>query len=451
MVRKYLLGIACWILILANPPAVADDKAEIELLKKQLEMQAETIEALRSRLEAVESRQETQAEEVQAVKETAATTSSKPAVTSDYPMDIYGYLKLDAAFDTGGANNGNYLRWVDPDGVGRDDDQFSVTARQTRLGLKMQGPSLYGANTEGKIEMDFYGGGAENNAQIRMRHAYFTMEWPDRDLELLFGQTWDLMSPLVPRLVNFTNLWWTGNIGFRRAQARVTKGFAVGDEGRFAVALAATRNIGDPDLFAFGEDTGADAGFPTLQGRLFYEFPGSAGRETTLGLSGHYGEEEYDFVGFWGGRHDEDVKSWSVNLDAEIPIGKYLLFKSELFTGANLDAYVGGIGQGVVVRPFDDGSFRSVQAIRSHGGWVNLHIIPGGRWRYSVGGGFEDPDDGDLLPGARSRNMGVFANAGFFLRENIELMAELAHWRTDYYRGDDVENTRLQTAVRFSF
>jgi hypothetical protein len=440
------------LVLLSSPPVAAEDAAsEIDVLKQQLEEQAAIIDALRTRLEEVEARQDAQESQPPATTPEPDNEDTRPAVRGRYPMDLYGYIKLDAGYDTGGANTGNFVRWVDPDDGGRDDDQFSVTARQTRLGVSIKGPELAGATTRGKVEVDFYGSGGEDKPELRMRHAYFTMNWPERDLEALFGQTWDLMSPLIPRNLNFTNLWWTGNLGFRRPQARVTKGYSVGENGRISLALATTRTIGDPDFFAFGEDTGTDAGFPTIQGRAAYSFKGIAGEETSFGLSGHYGEEEHDFTTLLGGTGHRDVKSWSVSAEAHVPVAKKVLIEGEVWTGANLDAYVGGIGQGVVVVPFEDGRFRYVRAIRSRGGWIHLDAGPFKKWRIGLGAGIDDPEDDDLLVGQRSRNIGIFANAVYSVRENLDLGLEVLHWQTDYKDRDDADSLRLQGSAVFKF
>lgn len=46
---------------------------------------------------------------------------------------------------------------------------------------------------------------------------------------------------------------------------------------------------------------------------------------------------------------DLDADSWSANLDFDISILDWQRIKSEIFTGENLDVYLGGIGQGVAV------------------------------------------------------------------------------------------------------
>lgn len=458
--------LCCIYLTLGASLAVPVGADEIEQLREQLQAQARIIESLQSRLNAVEEKQAAQPPAAVAAPASAPAPANSPtpapaakdaggvlpALRSSVPMELYGLIKVDASRDSDGTNNGNFQRWVDPGDSGRDDSQFTLTARQTRLGIRANGPDVMGLSTEGRVEIDFYGDGAENAPEVRMRYANFTANWPEHNTELLFGQAVDLVSPYSARTLNFTNLWWTGNMGYRRPQIRATRHFKLADKRSIEVALAATRNIGDANTRAFGEDTGSDAGYPALQGRVAYEFINYTDRKSVISLSGHYGQEEFDFRSD-SGRHwsDQSVKTWSANFSAMLELSSKLQLTTEAFTGANLDAYASGIGQGVTLIPFEDGQFNIVQEVRARGAWADLEIGPFGKWRFTVGGGIEDLEESDLLPGARSRNIGVFANALYDLRKNIELGVELAHWRTSYVEEEDRSNLRLQGSATLKF
>ena len=136
-------------------------------------------------------------------------------------VSLYGTIKLDAAYDTSSIDVGNFARWVESPAV-EDDDQFNLTARQTRLGLRLAGPETEALAASGRVEIDFYEGGEENKNRLMLRHAYMVVDWLEPDIELLAGQTSDLISPLVPMTLNYSVAWWAGNIGYRRPQARLT-------------------------------------------------------------------------------------------------------------------------------------------------------------------------------------------------------------------------------------
>lgn len=66
----------------------------------------------------------------------------------------------------------------------------------TRIGLNLDGPTLIGAKSSGKIEADF-GGFSTTNSVLRIRHAYLQLRWQHPDgssSELLAGQTWHPLS-----------------------------------------------------------------------------------------------------------------------------------------------------------------------------------------------------------------------------------------------------------------
>ncbi|UCD56941.1 MAG: hypothetical protein JSV16_14145 [Candidatus Hydrogenedentota bacterium] len=291
----------------------------------------------------------------------------KPAVVSTYPIALYGRLKFDAAYDTARTDVGNFARWVESEENREDDDQFNATARESRLGLIIHGPDVAGLLTSGRVEVDFYEGGAENKTRLMMRHAYLQLDWPEYDFSILAGQTSDVISPLCPYTLNYSVAWWVGNIGYRRPQFRLTKGFDLGEANSVLLQGAASRTIGDDIPYDPG-DTGEDAGFPTLQGRAALSFPFLTNERATVGISGHWGEEEFDLD---NADSNEDLDSWSINLDFTFPIRYWLTLKGELWTGENLDSYLGGIGQGInqVKR----------EEIASVGGWAALSFGPFGR------------------------------------------------------------------------
>ena len=89
---------------------------------------------------------------------------SKKPLWSTLDIQFYGYIKLDAAWDSSGVFPGDYVLYTDRGREG--DDEFNLTARQTRLGLKIQGPDAGNMKASGVVEADFYGSaGAENKAE----------------------------------------------------------------------------------------------------------------------------------------------------------------------------------------------------------------------------------------------------------------------------------------------
>jgi hypothetical protein len=368
-------------------------------------------------------------------------TANKKPVWSQLDVQLYGYVKADASYDDSRTTTGNYIVYVDSEATNKNDNEFNLTANQTRLGLKINGPAESKIKSSGLVEFDFYGGSVytdENKAKIQMRHAYMNFEWPAYHFSILAGQTSDTMSPLVPDTLNYTVLWDGGNIGYRRPQIRLTKGFGPKSDVSLKLEGAVARTIGRTS--PTGSETGEDAGFPILQGRVSVTFPGFARKPATVGFSGHWGREEYDTAA--DGTH-QDFDSWSVNLDVSTPVNDKLMVKGELFNGVNLNTYLGGIGQGV--------NITTLKEIAAKGGWVAATLGPWGQSRFNVGYGLDDVDADDVANGARTLNRCLFGNFIYSLNKNAEVGLELSHWRTDYKGSEDADDMRAQASFIYKF
>jgi hypothetical protein len=380
------------------------------------------------------------------MEKTGTTESAVPKpVWSNLDIQLYGYLKLDAAYDTSRIDNGDYAKWVESEYLNSNDNEFNMTARETRLGMLINGPDDGEVKTSGRVEVDFFGPGDginENQARIMMRHAYLKVDWPKDRFNIIAGQTSDVISPLYLPTVNYSVGWWTGNIGYRRPQIRLTKelGFETGGFLKLEGALA--RTIGRDSLVT-GEESGADAGFPTFQGRVSITHKMFGAQDATIGISGHWGEEEYETSATGA---DREFNTWSLNLDYTQPVCSKVQIKGELFTGENLDAYLGGIGQGVTLT-----GANQYKEIGSKGGWVAASLGPWKNKRFNVGVAMDDVDRGDVDNGDRTLNRSVFGNVYCALNEQTDIAFELSHWRTEYKGPGDGESLRAQLAFIYKF
>jgi hypothetical protein len=441
--------------IAAAAPGDADANAlrrRVETLEKQVKdltrvvkSQAKELKALRQAKTAppqTPARRELKAAKKDMTEEAAARSGQRHAVWSKLGVQLYGRLKADAAVDSTRASVGNFIRWVQSEQGRGKDSQFAMTANETRLGMNITGPTFDAARTRGRVEIDFYGGGAENKPNPMLRHAYVAVDWPQHRLSVLAGQSSDLLSPLVPTTLNYPVLWWAGNIGYRRPQVRVTKDIALGEGCDLRLAGAIARTIGHDNAFS-GGDTGQDAGCPSLQGRAAVSFPLIGRRKATLGVSGHLAREEHDFDAT---NDNEDVCSWSGNVDLTLPVADWLALKAEGFIGENIDAYLGGIGQGVVVQG------QAVKELRSAGGWFAASLGPWDNWNVNVGASGEFIcNDGALPATGRTTNSAVFGNVIYQINPNTQVGVEVSRWLTEYHGQKDGDAIRVQSSFIYKF
>jgi hypothetical protein len=433
--RVELLALAAgWII---SVPCLAQGDPNVAQENAQLRQRVETLEKQVQQLQATVKPPAAEAAPVPAGPAVPAELQpGKNPLWSTLDIQFYGYVKLDAAWDSSGVFPGDYVLYAESGREG--DEEFNITAKQTRLGFRIKGPEAGNMKASGVVEFDFYGAaGAENKPNVLLRHAYMVFDWPDDKFSILAGQASDVISPLLPNTLNYTVLWDAGNIGYRHPQVRLTQQLRVGDDMTLELAGAISRTIGDVEVLGF--TPGADAGFPTFQGRAGLTFPWLGFRPTTVGLSGHWGREKYS--------PSERLDSWSVNLDVFQPINPVVTVKGEVYVGANLDDYFGGIGQGVRFGGIP--SFGT--EIGDAGGWFAVALGPWGPWSFNAGAGLDDVDEDDVNVNGRTSNRSVFANAIYALNKSADIGVELSQWRTDYRNADDVDDFRIQTSFIYKF
>jgi len=430
--------------------AVAEVKKENAELKRRLADLEKTVKALQGvvskqsvELKTVRVTQERDLKVVREVlkKDASGKESNWLNVHSTLDVQLYGYIKADASWDSARTETGNYARWVGSE-QGRDKDgQFNMTARQTRLGLKIKGPEVNGAKTSGQFEVDFYGGGSENTPSPMIRHAFLKVDWPERRFSILAGQTWDVISPLNPSTLNYAVQWWAGNVGYRRPQIRATQELSLSKDVDLMLQAAVARTIGHDNGDFDPGDTGEDACLPSLQGRAAVTFPLLGAKRTTVGVSSHFGKEEYDLD---DSDHHKNLDSWSVNLDIAQPVNDWLTIKGEVFTGENMDTYKGGIGQGL------DSS--TLGEIGTCGGWAAASLGPWDRWRFNLGASVEAIDGDDVTSDTyRTVNRAIFGNVIYEINSHTTVGFEVSQWHTEYKNNDDGDSLRLQTSFTYKF
>lgn len=368
----------------------------------------------------------------------AAPAEDTETDTPQLDFDWYGYIKLDASWDESLVESGNFARWAASPSLVEDHSHFNMTARQSRLGVNLKRSADRGLEISAKVEIDFYGGGAENKNRPQLRHAYMDLIWPEKNLLLRAGQASDVISPLVPTTLNYTVAWWVGNIGYRRPLAALTKTFGDGPA-QTKLSTALSRTIGDDFGAVEPGDSGVDSGLPTIQAALWRTFTLS-GRGGRFGLSGHWGRENLREE---MGEPELEVDSWSMNLDFAVPLGERFLLKGEAWEGQNLDDYFGGVGQGI--------NFGTGQAVGARGGWAALEARPSDVLLTSVGIGIDDPDDEVIGAGGRNHNQVVWANVLWDIRPVLTFGLEVSQWDTEYVELEDGSSLRVQASLIYRF
>ncbi|TWU35116.1 hypothetical protein Poly41_42600 [Novipirellula artificiosorum] len=344
----------------------------------------------------------------------------------------YGTIWADMVFATSRTVPGRFALWIASE-QDQGEAAFELDARRSRVGLDVLGPSIGCLDSGAKVEVDFLGNfTTDNQPDVRLRHAYW--EAKNDDTRLLVGQTWDIVSPLLPNTVNFSVLWAAGNVGFRRTQARAERYIDLGSGTTWSLQGGIAQNI-IQDLatgFSAAGVTRESGSWPMLQGRSAIAFNNvvAGGKTLALGVSGHLGETGFDFSGGHPANpalvaeDDARIETWSFNGDATIPLTERMSFQGEFFTGSNLSNILGGISQGVCP------CLRV--PIRSTGGWGELSYVLNKKSSLHFGYSIDDPNDADSLIG-RTKNQVLYANIFYKFTDNLLTGFEVSNWRTDYH------------------
>jgi len=371
-----------------------------------------------------------------------------PAVSiAGTKISLYGFLQLNAVYEDGanGSNNENKgLNWSNyvPKNAQDGEGRVLLNVNQTRFGLNIAGqPKETGAEVSGKFETDFLAKQDRNANGVggfRIRHAYGQLKFNDIGLSLLFGQTQDIIAPLVAPSLNQGGLQGQGSLGTRRPMIRLAQLI-----GPVEIAAAATDN----------RDATAPV-LPAFQGSIKAKLPAIwAGEKQNIEfiLSGHYASLELaadDSTGKAAKKLDsyKEPTSWSGIASLSLPIISIINLSGEVFYGQNLSSYnVGSIGQSL--------TSKTGAGLQSLGGWGAANIkLPAG---FAIAGGYGvEAIDKDREPAAatgRIKNAVIFANLKYFVDEAAFIGFEYANLSTDYVDKADGKLNRFELVFNYSF
>lgn len=436
MKLREVIVVASWFVLLILQGAgraqdIGELKKQVEELRRiVLEQQAEILN-LREQLNRLkqQSQQPQQSPQV------------KPSVDvpSGAKLSFYGFLRLDTLFDTGQTNFATVPFYVnspsDPNKKGTGDQQVTIHPRNTRFGINFaSGSKPEKWNVTGKLEIDWhntYNMTAESRPAPRIRHAYLQLQ--RKDSSVLLGQTWDVISPLLPSPNDDSVMWNTGNLGDRRPQIRLSytpkdKKFS------WAIALGLTGAVDSKDLDSNKVRDGEDSGLPNVQCRLAWKT-----KNATFGLWGHYAwERTAKPVG--GKTH---FNSHSLGLDLQWSIAPKWTLAGEFWTGRNLSDFRGGIAQGV--------NTNTGREIASKGGWLELGYDVSPKHRIAIGYTIDDPEDNDVPNNGRIKNFAWYLHNRFKLSDGVTLGINYLFWTTKWKGLATGTNHRLGVFVQHNF
>jgi hypothetical protein len=382
----------------------------------------------------------------------AAAPAAKPAEIKVTP---YGIAYFNFFSNSDAVNNGDVPLFAAAAGPGHS----GMTARQSRLGVRVTGATLGGARVTGVVEGDFFGGYpalgiGDNMGVFRLRLANARLDWTRGSL--VVGQDWMIFAPLNPLSISSAGIPLFaagGNPWSRLPQVR--------GEWRTKTVLlqggVLAPQTGDFNAaFFYQPGSGALSETPFLQGRAAVTVANFAAskKAATIGVSGHVGRSRVTAP------VDREVSSHGAAVDFVLPLGTRVTVQGEAFTGANLGGFQAGVFQGLVAdgaiagpggTPVLDGP----RALDATGGWLQVTAAVTPAVTVHGGIGTDDPDDADFLTATRreSRLENTVISVGFQHRASAHVSwgLEFRRLETAYLVAGDKDATHLNAGLTFTF
>ena len=329
-------------------------------------------------------------------------------------FELYGFARGDMYYATNGVLSfGKPSLLAINQATGSDTAAYSFSAEETRFGFKGSG-AFDSIALGGLIELDFFVNTSTFSARPRMRLAYAWCK-PVPDLELRFGQQWDVFSPLNPMIINLlANLWLDGNYGYRRPMIELRYEKNVGSftpSVQLSIGEAKAENdltvVQDTALNAtLGTFIGPDNfGFPLVQGRIALGCLGKA----EFGASAAYAS--------FGTPKEFAAFGWA--LDADVPLNKVLSLRSEFGTGTNLNN----------ANFQSAGGDRVTSDVKTYAVWTDAIVKPWKFFMASLGFGREGVTS-TVAAGKVTSNMTVWSDLNFPLGDCFAIGVEYQWLRT---------------------
>jgi hypothetical protein len=314
-----------------------------------------------------------------------------------------------------------------------DTNTFDIHARQSNIGASFIGPKACGFTPSATFLAFIANDSLTGDSYGFLPYNAFG-ELRNEDWSFSTGLRNDIFNPRKPNVVSLAVLFTSGNTGSFRSHARVERfiGDASSSELLFQVAASdPIQSVIESRNVRIEEDNG----WPNIEGRISYGLGGiqplTGGRNARLfeiGSSAFVGQLRTTRSILSPPDPQAPIREiadcWGLGVDTAINFTESIGVHGELFTGAGLGEYNGGIGQ-----TYDSSAGRSV---RSSGGWgevfayltPKLHLHTG----YGIDSPFRRAGDTFLL----TENQTVYANLIWNWTKNVQISNQVDYRRTNY-------------------
>jgi len=352
------------------------------------------VDSLRQRLE--EAERMLQMLQVQMAEDVGTGVKTR----TGYSADLYGLVLMNGFYNSAKVDNSDIPSYVKvPDATENlPARSLGGTIRQTRVGILVEGPGVFGSDFSGELDMSFFGGHLDDGRLaplFRIRRTRLDLTWSNA--WIMVGQEAPPIAEVNPSslaALDVPNFSYAGNLWFWIPQVRA--GFQSSGSVRLGAEGAVLAPMAEPnqpnDAHKTQPNLGERSGRPYLQGRALFGWgdPDLSGGEISLG--GHYGWIATDQTTL------KETKAVVASLRALF--NEIIEVRGEVFTGQALHT----LGGGGIGRNF---GLNGVP-LKTKGGWGQLNLLPTLTTEIGAGFGFDDPDDGQIDPASDASKNSAF-------------------------------------------
>lgn len=316
---------------------------------------------------------------------------------------------------------------------GLSTNTFDIHGRQSNIGATFIGPEAHGFTPSATFVSFIANDSLTGDSYGLLPYNAFG-ELKNEDWRFAAGLQNDVFNPRKPTVISLAAMFTTGNTGSFRSQARIERFLEPSDSSEYTMQIA----LSDPIQSVFGSRDlriQEDNGWPNVEGRV------SMGLGRTETLNGGRKARPFElgssaFVGQIRSTRSilapQDpqlptrnvVDCWGLGLDAAVNLTSSIGVQGELFTGAGLGEYNGGIGQTVDATTQD--------AIRSSGGWGEVFVYLTPKLHVHSGYGIDSPLRSTADTFALTQNQTLFTNVVWNWSKNVQISNQIDYRMTDY-------------------
>ena len=385
-----------------------------------------------------------------------AAAAAKPADPPALKVTPYGIAYFNLFSNSDAVNNGDVPLFAAASGPGH----LGMTARQSRLGIRVTGAKVGKANVSAVVEGDFFGGYpavgiGDNMGVFRLRLANARLDWTKGSL--VVGQDWMIFAPVNPVSISSAGIPLFAAAGNPWSRLPQIRGEWKTKKVLLQGGLLAPQTGDFNSAFFYQPGSGALAETPFLQGRAALTLANfaSSKKVATIGVSGHWGQSRVTTTAA-----DRTFDSNGVAADWVLPLGTKITVQGEAFTGSNLGGFQAGIFQGLIADGALTGADGVVRldgprGIDTSGGWVQ--VVAAVTPTVTVHGAFgtDDPDDADFLTITRreTRIENTAISVGFQHKASAQVTwgVEYRRIETKYLIAGDKDVHHLNVGFTFTF